>query len=225
MSPELRGVVSSIVAAVLIVVPSLFAIVRFFVERHFRLQADERLQRVKAQLDSEATAANFRHQRSLHEFSLFVDKKHNALAGLHALINDAHSKILFLEWEVPTLTRDNNKIDAEEWLRDHGNVPTGVRKEVMDLWDSDRESAMEVLREYLEKMKPIYAERAWVKANNFRLDNDLYFPVSVSEAAEKVTALLVEVLEISRNGGCPNKQPAREAVATLRGLMKAELMG
>ena len=186
--------ISALLAAVLAWVGTAFAgaVVWYAQQRagaRIKAKADTTLARFGHELDRAAAAANFDYQRKLQDFNLFIAKKHEVMAELYGLLIRANSEILRAAKGDRTvaLLEDQHAEDVETYLRDHANVPTAKRKEILSHWQEDRTQAMKILNDYQESMQPEFARRALDKANNYRLHHELYLPDHIAEAVNDVT--------------------------------------
>lgn len=174
------------------------AVVAWWFNTRWKAQYEARTQKeleaYKGELENARVAATFRYQQQLQDSSLYILKRHEALATLHTLFLDAVSKILRVDAGAHSIPRleEVNAHDASIYMEKYAEVEIfeGKRAEILRNWETDRLSSIQLLLDHLEKMRVEYAQRALVKANNFRLDHELYLPESVATAARDLQSLL-----------------------------------
>lgn len=125
---------------------------------------------------------NHKHilQKKVQDFSLYNEKKHICYAELYKLIRLAEGSILGLRGLTTRPSFDDyNKVDVENYL-DGFSTPKKVIREVVDLWDINKNRAIEIIREY-EKYRDLKkSENAFFEARNYWLINELYFDENIN---------------------------------------------
>jgi hypothetical protein len=168
-----------------------------WIESRFEESKQRRLATFQSQLDSTAAAARFNYERLLQDYNLFVVRKHETYAELYARILDVQSQIVLLiraYREIPQI-EDLAARDAERYMVEHANIPAGMAANIVSMWDSDRKEALRRFEQRLDSMKPEYARRAWTKANNYRLERELYLSDAVGRRAAEITTELFRMFQ------------------------------
>ena len=179
---------------------------RVWWETRVRVASEKALTKFKHDLETSSAAASFDYSRRLQDFNLFIAKKHETIAQLHELLLEASSQIVrFARDHRPARAQlaGVNRDDAREYMENHASVPRGKVAEILDLWDTDRENALEVLYEYQDSMQGEYAERALEKAHNYRLSRDLYLPNDISTRSEHFLRRLRQLYRAATFGRGP----------------------
>jgi hypothetical protein len=112
---------------------------------------------------------------------------------------------------------------------DHAGVPTELAGEIAAEWDN-RDSAVAKFEEFLAMMRPEHARRAWVRANNYRLQHELYLSQPTAAFAAELTAAIRRTFDIWTGQGGRNRQidaaltEITAAMKQFRSLMQSELI-
>jgi hypothetical protein len=202
----LRNLFPYALGLVILAIASAWATVRWFprawLEQRLKQSSEQTLARFKHELESASAAASFDYSRRLQDFNLFIVKKHEAIAQLHGLLLEAMSQIVrFAQDERPPRAQLTNfgREDAGKYMAEDANVPRGMVADILALWDTERDKAIERLSAYQDDMQGEHAGRALEKAHNYRLRNDLYLPDEISEGAAQFLSRLRRLLQAARS--------------------------
>jgi hypothetical protein len=92
MPQELVAILPHIITVAAIVSGAVSWLFKVIVEKRLDAAAQKAVAEFKHTLDGEAARAAFDYQRRLQNYNLFISKKHEVIANLHALVHDARIK-------------------------------------------------------------------------------------------------------------------------------------
>lgn len=159
------------------------------IDAHF----NEKLENYKHQLNSLTESARFDYQRKLKDFDIYTNKKHTSYVEFNNLLLTAHGRVTGLMGlrSMPTY-QEYNEEDIRKLLEKE-HIPDGMRKDILLLFESNRDSAIEKIRELLRRIELHDAKQSRQDALNCLLLSKLYFSDKVFE---KSKALLLKLGEL-----------------------------
>lgn len=194
-------------------------LLKAWIQSRLDVSTQQRVAEFQARLEATSAAASYEYQRELQAYNHFVARKYEVVAELYRRILDAQSHITRLVRGIPDVPDIGSlpKPDAERYMVEHANVPEGLAAEIAASWDR-REEAVSRFEAFLDQMRPEYARRAWAKANNYRLENELYLSDQAAESAREVTDILIRTFnEFYLQGG--SNRRVRAAIEDLKPLV------
>jgi hypothetical protein len=201
---------------------------RRFVDGRIAHHFDKQLETHKHELTVLADVERARLQRSIQNSALVVARKHEVFRRMFQRLHFAMGKVshLFGSGTEPAyMTYD--RADVEHYMRAL-RFPGTVRTSVLDAWDTDRKVAIEQLRTTTRHAELENAERAFARAWNYYLGNELYLPDPIAQKAHQAFQPLQKTLNLAKNPGGRGDYSgwateASDRVTELKNLLRAEL--
>lgn len=174
---------------------------------------------------------NHKHilQKKVQDFSLYNEKKHICYAELYKLMKIAEGSIMGLSGftKGPSF-EDYSKEDIKKYL--DGLTPDKVSKEVIEIWDTNKNDAIKIISEYEKHKKLNNAENSYFEARNYWLMNELYFDDELDLKIEDLFQTLYSLYvnyeipdDVPRKVNSELKSKVKEKVNNLKVSMKKEL--
>lgn len=190
----------------------------------------ERLASHKHELSMIEEAARFDYQRRLHDFELFVSKKHEVYARLWELVRRAEGAVLGLfGFRREAKFEEMNAADVKEYLK-LADFPVGKQKEILAGWESNRSEAAKALREVKRLLEVEKSRLARQEVVNYLLANELYFSDSVAALTEEYVDQLHDKISRADYPEIARSQPekysnddVRETIKNLKRVMRREV--
>lgn len=138
---------------------------------------------------------------------MYNEKKHVCYVELFKLIRFAEGAVFGLRGLVtrPSFI-DYSKEDVEKYLSSF-NSPKKIVSDVINLWDVNKDKAIEIIREY-EKYRDLNnAENKFLEARNYWFSNELYFSEEINP---KIDEYFQTLYRLYLNYEIPDEVPRGE---------------
>ena len=202
--------------------------IRRFVDGRIAHYFDRQIEELKHELGLEAVRVQAQHQRLLQNSAIVAERKHEVYRRLFQRIHVAMGRITHLYSAGAEPAYDTyDRADVEHYMRVK-RFPGTVRTAVLAAWDTDRKWAIEQLRTTTRHGQIEDAERAFARAWNYFLGNELYLPDPIAQKAHQIFQPLEKTLNLAKNPGSGGdyvawRQEASDRVTELKNLLRAEL--
>jgi len=224
----IMNVVSTAFGAALV---AYFAIPPFrrFVDGRITHHFDKLLATHKHELTMLADIERARLQRTVENSRIVVARKHQVYRRLFLQLHAAMGKVthLFGPGSVPTFNTWDRE-DLKDYMNEEPRFPGAIRDSVLANWDTDRAFALVQLQRTARDRAVDEAERAFARAWNYFLGNELYLPDAIAQKAHQAFQPLFNTLNLAKNPGAHGDytgwaKEASDRVTELKNLLRAEL--
>jgi len=186
------------VLVLVIVILSLIPIGRFIIQKYSKAKIDnyfnKRLEDHKHELSLVTEAERFNYQRKIQDFSLFTTKKHEHYAELYHLLLVADGEIQALYYEPRSVLTFSGYIrkDISLYLKQQ-KFPLVKIRSILDLWDTEKETAIKEVEKYLGALAVHRAERSWREAKRYFWRSQIYLSDEVIKVSQSLISDLFEL--------------------------------
>ena len=226
-----RWIGGTISAAVGVALPAYFLIPPFrkLVDGWIEHRFDKQLAEHKHELTMLADIERARLQRTVQNSALVVARKHEVFRQLFHKLHSAMGKVthLFGVGSMPTFETWDRE-DLKDYMNEKPRFPGVIREAILANWDIDRDLALVRLRKTSRDRVINEAERAFARAWNYFLGNELYLPDPIAQKAHQAFKPLFDTLNLAKYPGArgdysASAKEASERVTELKNLLRAEL--
>jgi hypothetical protein len=188
----------------------------------------------KHELSAISEQQKFNYQRWITDFGLFTQKKHEVYSELYRLllIADGSLESLFGLMHVPSFD-EYSREDMEKYLLNY-QVVEGYVPQLVEGWDTSRDTCVHKIRDYLTIIDFQKADKARNEAKNYFLINSLYFSEKAEALVSELLSLLVNqyvidyqnrVEHIRDEVGLAERKTIRQKKPEVLGKLKAAMSG
>jgi len=191
-------------------------------------QFDKQLEKHKHDLTVLADIERARLQHTLQNSAIVVQRKHEIYRRLFQQLHRAMGKVVHLFGSTSFPAFDAfDRDDLEHYMR-RQRFPGTVRTAVLNAWDTDRKWAIKQLQATTRHGEIEDAQRAFARAWNYFLGNELYLPDPIAQKVHQAFQPLEKTLNLAKTQGARGDytawgQEASTRVTELKNLLRAEL--
>jgi hypothetical protein len=202
---------------------------RKFVDGRIKHSFDKQLATHKNDLTMLADIERARLQRTLQNSAIVAEKKHEVYRRLFQRLHFAMGRVIHLFGSSSEPAFDTwDREDLTSYMNVPPRFPGTVRERILNAWDTDRPRALESLRTTTRQRKIEEAKRAFGRAWNYFLANELYLPDPIAQKAHEAFKPLEKTLVLAQTPGGTGdylawRQEASDRVTELKNLLRAEL--
>lgn len=142
--------------------------------------------------------------RQQQDFSLYNTKRHEVYLKFHQLLLEANGKLMGLRGvcKIPDY-KQFSKDEIKEWLNQNQFIEED-KQNIINLWDSDRDEAENLLYKVLTLINGVKANNAIIEAHNMLINYQLYISDKICDISLKIINDMICLLDHYRSVALPD---------------------
>ncbi|MDO7486863.1 hypothetical protein Q5O89_15720 [Peribacillus frigoritolerans] len=143
----------------------------------------------------------FKQQKNFKDFELFTSKKHEKYPEMYTHWETTYGFIFSVQMKIEQglsiLVEELNKEDLNSYF-DYLKLSSSEKEKLLEKLEVDKQSAIDEIRKIDKDVQYALASEKWTEANNYYINNLLYFSDDVSKACSVIRDNLLEYLRLLR---------------------------